>query len=41
MRVAHPVAVPSLALFVLLAGQATAQEARDWLERMSRAVEQL
>jgi sigma-E factor negative regulatory protein RseB len=41
MRVAHPVAVPSLALFVLLAGQATAQEARDWLERMSSAVEQL
>jgi sigma-E factor negative regulatory protein RseB len=41
MRAARPVAVPSLLLAVLLGGQATAQEARDWLERMGRAVEEL
>ncbi|HUQ53386.1 MAG TPA: MucB/RseB C-terminal domain-containing protein [Gammaproteobacteria bacterium] len=41
MRVAHPVAAPSLVLLVLVGGHATAQEARDWLERMSRAVEDL
>lgn len=41
MRAAHPVAAPSLLLFVLIAGQASAQDARDWLERMSRAVEEL
>jgi sigma-E factor negative regulatory protein RseB len=40
MRAANPVAAASSALFVLLAGHATAQEARDWLERMGRAVEQ-
>ena len=41
MRKALPVAVPSLLVFVLLSGQATAQQARDWLERMNRAVEEL
>jgi sigma-E factor negative regulatory protein RseB len=41
MRAALPVAVPSLLIAVLLGGQASAQEARDWLERMSRAVEEL
>jgi sigma-E factor negative regulatory protein RseB len=41
MRAAHPVAAPSLLLFVFIASHATAQEPRDWLERMSRAVEQL
>jgi sigma-E factor negative regulatory protein RseB len=41
MRAALPVAAPSLLLIVLLGGQASAQEARDWLERMSRAVEDL
>jgi sigma-E factor negative regulatory protein RseB len=30
-----------LLAFVLVAGQAAAQDARDWLERMSRAVEEL
>ena len=41
MRMARPVAAPSLLLLAFLGGQATAQEARDWLERMSRAVEDL
>ena len=41
MRAALPVAAPSLLVFVLLGGHAAAQEARDWLERMSRAVEEL
>jgi sigma-E factor negative regulatory protein RseB len=41
MRVAHPVAAPSLLFLVLAASHATAQEARDWLERMTRAVEDL
>lgn len=41
MRMAHPVAAPSLLLLAFLGSQATAQEARDWLERMSRAVENL
>ncbi len=41
MRAALPVAAPSLLLFVLVSGQATAQDARDWLGRMSRAVEEL
>ena len=41
MRAAHPVAAPSLLLFLFVAGQASAQDARDWLERMGRAVEEL
>src|SRR5262245_16601845 len=41
MRKALPVAAPSLLVFVLLGGSATAQPARDWLERMSRAVDEL
>jgi sigma-E factor negative regulatory protein RseB len=41
MRVAHPVAARSLLFLVLAGGNAAAQEARDWLERMSRAVEDL
>ncbi|HET7608290.1 MAG TPA: MucB/RseB C-terminal domain-containing protein [Gammaproteobacteria bacterium] len=41
MRNALPVAVPSLLLFALLGGQASAQQARDWLERMNSAVEDL
>jgi sigma-E factor negative regulatory protein RseB len=41
MQVAHPIAAPSLLLLALVGSQATAQEARDWLERMSRAVEDL
>jgi sigma-E factor negative regulatory protein RseB len=38
---AHPVAAPSVVLLVLLGGQAAAQEARDWIERLGRAVEEL
>src|SRR5688572_20937 len=41
MRTGLPVAAPSLLVFVFLGGLANAQEARDWLERMSRAVEEL
>jgi sigma-E factor negative regulatory protein RseB len=41
MRRSIAVAAPSSVLVLLLASQATAQEARDWLERMSRAVEEL
>jgi sigma-E factor negative regulatory protein RseB len=41
MRADHPIAAPSLLLLVLFGGHAAAQEARDWLERMSRAVEDL
>jgi sigma-E factor negative regulatory protein RseB len=41
MRKALPVAAPSLLIFVLLGGNATAQPARDWLERMNRAVDEL
>jgi sigma-E factor negative regulatory protein RseB len=41
MRAAHSVAAPSVLFFVFIGGDATAQEARDWLERMSRAVEEL
>jgi sigma-E factor negative regulatory protein RseB len=41
MRTGLPVAAPSLLVFVLLGGHATAQEARDWLERMGRTVEEL
>jgi sigma-E factor negative regulatory protein RseB len=41
MRAAHPVAAPSLLLCVFLGGHAAAQEARDWLERMNTAVEEL
>ena len=41
MRKALPVAAPSLLVFVLLGGNAVAQPARDWLERMSRAVDEL
>jgi sigma-E factor negative regulatory protein RseB len=41
MRAAHSVAAPSLLLCVLLSGQATAQGAREWLERMNRAVDEL
>jgi sigma-E factor negative regulatory protein RseB len=38
---AHPAAAPSLLLLALLGSQASAQQARDWLERMGRAVEEL
>jgi sigma-E factor negative regulatory protein RseB len=41
MRAGHPVAAPSLLLFALLGSHAAAQEARDWLDRMSRAVDEL
>jgi sigma-E factor negative regulatory protein RseB len=41
VRAGHPIAAPSLLFLALLGGNATAQEARDWLERMSRAVEDL
>jgi sigma-E factor negative regulatory protein RseB len=41
MRKALPVAAPSLLVFVLLGGNATAQPAREWLERMNRAVDEL
>jgi len=41
MRAGHPVAASSLLFLALLGGHAMAQEARDWLERMSRAVEDL
>ena len=41
MPAAHPVAASSLVLLALLGGQATAQEAREWLDRMNRAVEEL
>ena len=41
MPKAFPVAAPSLLVFVLLGGNATAQPARDWLERMNRAVDEL
>ena len=41
MPAAHPIAASSLLLLALLGGQATAQEARAWLERMNRAVEDL
>ncbi|HVJ31183.1 MAG TPA: MucB/RseB C-terminal domain-containing protein [Gammaproteobacteria bacterium] len=41
MRKALPVAAPSLLVFVLLGGNAVAQPARDWLERMNRAVDEL
>jgi len=41
MRKALPVAAPSLLVFVLLGGNAVAQPAREWLERMSRAVDEL
>ncbi len=40
IRAARPVAAPLL-LFALVGTHATAQEARDWLERMGRAVEEL
>ena len=39
MRAPLPVAAGSVLLLALLGGQAAAQEARDWLDRMSRAVE--
>jgi sigma-E factor negative regulatory protein RseB len=41
MPARHPVAAPSLLFLAVLGGQAGAQEARDWLERMSSAVEDL
>src|ERR1700752_368052 len=41
MRKVLPVAAPSLLVFVLPGGHAAAQPARDWLERMNRAVEDL
>lgn len=41
MRAGHPVAAPSLLLFALFGSHAAAQEARDWLDRMSRAVDEL
>ena len=41
MRIGLLIAAPSLLVFVFLSGHADAQEARDWLERMNRAVEEL
>lgn len=41
MPAAHPIAASSLLLLALFGGQATAQEARAWLERMNRAVSDL
>jgi sigma-E factor negative regulatory protein RseB len=41
MRAAHPIAAPSLLVLVFLGGQAAAQDAREWLDRMIRAVEEL
>lgn len=41
MRPAGRVAAPSIVLLLFFGGHASAQEARDWLERMSRAVEEL
>lgn len=41
MRAAGRVAVPSMVFLLFVGGHAKAQEARDWLERMSRAVEEL
>jgi sigma-E factor negative regulatory protein RseB len=41
MRSRVPAATGSVLLLALLGGQAAAQEARDWLDRMSRAVEDL
>jgi sigma-E factor negative regulatory protein RseB len=41
MRAARPVAGPTLLLAALFCSHATAQEARDWLERMTRAVDEL
>ena len=40
MRAAVPLASPALLLAIVVSSQAAAQEARDWLERMSRAVEE-
>jgi sigma-E factor negative regulatory protein RseB len=41
MKVDGRVAAPSLIVLLLLGGPVAAQEARDWLDRMSRAVEEL
>ena len=41
MRVTHRLAAPSLLVCALLGSHAGAQEARDWLDRMSRAVDEL
>jgi sigma-E factor negative regulatory protein RseB len=41
MRTARAVATQALLLLAFAGGQAPAQEARDWLERMNRAVEEL
>lgn len=41
MLVSRPVAVSSVLVLALLGNAASAQEARDWLERMSRAVDEL
>jgi sigma-E factor negative regulatory protein RseB len=41
MRAAHSVAAPSVLVFALLGSHAAAQGARDWLDRMSRAVDEL
>lgn len=41
MRAAGSVAAPSMVFLLLLGGHAAAQDARDWLDRMSRAVEEL
>jgi sigma-E factor negative regulatory protein RseB len=41
MRTARAVAAQALLLLAFVGGQAPAQEARDWLERMNRAVEDL
>ncbi len=41
MKPAGRVAAPSIVLLLVFGGHASAQEARDWLERMTRAVEEL
>jgi sigma-E factor negative regulatory protein RseB len=41
MRAARPLVGSALFLAALFCSQATAQEARDWLERMTRAVDEL
>jgi sigma-E factor negative regulatory protein RseB len=41
MTASRPVAASSLLVLALIGNAATAQEARDWLERMSRAVDEL
>src|SRR3990167_3453725 len=41
MRAAHAVGAPSLLLLAFVSAHASAQEAREWLERMNHAVEDL